>query len=424
MTSARRAAYNALRAVTKDKAYTALALKKHIPDNISDSDKKFASLLLRTTLENLIRIDYAVKIFIKSGRVHGSVKDVLRLGACQILYLNTEPYAAISESVKLVKQIKPQMSGFVNAVLRSLAKNKDKIEYPIGDTAQALGISTSYPLWICEKYIADFGFDFTKKLLSYKPDPGTTVRMNPLRTDTDTFLQTLNKLNISYKKGSIPDSYIFNGLTDIENTEIYQKGWMAVQSESAMNAVLSAGIKAHDRLLDCCAAPGGKSAYAAALCSNTLDITAWDVHDHRIDMTKKNFERLGVKNASVFLHDAREYDKKHAVLYGVVIVDAPCSAMGLMAKNPDIRYNRTPDDIAELSKVQYDILSVCANYVKKGGTLAYFTCSINKEENEQVTDRVISKNSAFSYKSAPVTLYPHTSCSDGFYIAVMKKTYE
>lgn len=420
--NARRAAFNALTAITKDGAYISLALKEHIPSDLSNEDKRFASLLVRTTMENLLRIDYVLGSLITSGRVHGSVKNVLRLGACQIMFMDTEGYAAVSESVELVKRIKPQTSGFVNAVLRALLKSKDGITYPSGENALSLSIAASYPQWICEKYIADFGYAFAQDLLLYKHPKGTAVRMNPLRTDTESFTAELGRLGLSYSRGSVEDSYIIQGLTDIENTDIYKNGWIAVQSESAMRAVLDTGIERGMKLLDCCAAPGGKSAYAAALAGNTLDITAWDMHAHRVDMTRKNYDRLGVKNARADVRDAAVYEPAYSGLFDAVIIDAPCSAMGLMAKSPDIRYSRSKEDIASLAETQYGILSVCAKYVKSGGTLAYYTCSINKEENEQVTDRFLSANGNFKYLSPPKTLYPHQCGSDGFYIAVMKRT--
>ena len=421
MTSARRAAWDALTAVTRDGAYTALALKEHLPENMQDADKRFASALMRTTLENLMRLDYALDRHIKTKRVHASVRNVLRIGACQILLMNAPEHAAVSESVKLMKEIKPPMAGFVNAVLRALIRDKHSIVWPKGENAQALSIAYSYPVWICEKYISDFGYDFTKAMMSEPARKGTAVRMNPLRTNTADFEAALNARGIAYTAGSVENAYIIEGLSDIEHFDLYRNGGLAVQSESAMRAVLMTGVKPGARWLDCCAAPGGKSAYAAALAGNTLDILAWDIHPHRVEMTKKNFTRLGVANAQACVHDAIYFDPDHAETFDAVVVDAPCSAMGLMGKNPDIRYARKPGDIEELSRIQLDILSACAGYVKKGGTLAYYTCSINREENEQVTEKFLSTHDGFAYSAPPVTLYPHLIGSDGFYIAVMKR---
>lgn len=424
MISARRAAYDALTAVIRNGAYTSLALKEHIPSALPQKDKAFASLLVRTTLENLLRIDYVIGKFIKAGRVHGSVKNILRLGACQILYTDTEDYAAVSESVDLAKQIKPQTSGFVNAVLRSLINGKDAVEFPQDENTRALSILTSYPAWICEKYIKDFGYDFTKELLSYKESPGVSVRVNTLISDSVSLEKEFDELGLEYSNGKIDGSYTVRGFSDIENTEVYKKGHMAVQSESAMRAVIEAGIEPGMKVLDCCAAPGGKSAYAAALAGNSLDITAWDIHKHRLGMMDKNFERLGVRNAKTELCDASVPKPEYESAFDTVIVDAPCSAMGLMAKSPDIRYSRKQEDIKALAAKQHEILSVCAKYVKPGGKLAYFTCSINKEENEEVTDGFITGNNDFEYLRKPQTIYPHISGSDGFYIAVMKRKYE
>ena len=417
--SARKAAYDTLSAVFRDGAYTGLALKKNIPAELSDEDKRFATRLVKTVLENLLYIDYTLDALITSKRVHSCVRNVLRLGACQILFMDTADFAAVNESVKLIKKVKPQMSSFVNGVLRNLQRKKDDIEYPKGNGSYALSIRYSYPEWICNKFIADFGSEFTERLLSYKTPEGTFLRDNTIKEGC--LSEELDKMQLRYEKSNIENSYVVYGLTSIEDTDIYKNGKIAVQSRSAMKAVLSAGVKPGDRLLDCCAAPGGKSAYAAAIANNELNILAWDIHDHRIDMTMKNYERLGVKNARAVKHDATVPEPCLKESFDVVMIDVPCSSMGLMAKNPDVRYTRSMKDILSLSELQKDIISVCSMYVKKGGTLAYFTCSINKEENEQITDNFLNENKNFEYTKKPETLYPHIEDSDGFYIAVMRK---
>ncbi len=417
--SARTAAYNTLDLVLRDGAYTGLALKKNIPAELSDADRRFTTRLVKTVLENLLYIDYTLDVLITSKRVHACVRNVLRLGACQMLFMQTAEFAAINESVKLIKKIKPQMSSFVNGVLRNLQRRKDSIEYPAGKSVHALSIRYSYPEWMCSKFIEDFGIELAEALLSYKSPEGTFLRDNTLIKGS--LEDELNKMSLRYEKGDIKDSYMVYGLTSIEDTDIYKKGKIAVQSKSAMKAVLSADVKPGSKLLDCCAAPGGKSVYAAALTDNEISILAWDVHEHRIEMTKKNYARLGVKNARVAKHDATVPEPCLKESFDVVLIDAPCSSMGLMAKNPDIRYSRTMKDILSLSKLQKDIINVSSMYVKKGGTLAYFTCSINKEENELVTESFLDRNKNFEYKKQPVTLYPHIEDSDGFYIAIMRR---
>jgi 16S rRNA (cytosine967-C5)-methyltransferase len=418
--TARRAAYDALTAITRDGAYTSLALKEHIPASLQDEDKRFATRLVRTTLENLLRIDWALSGFLR-GRVHGSVRNILRLGACQLLFMDTADYAAVGESVALARQIKPQTAGFVNAVLRALAGGKDSIVYPQGQTPQALSVETSYPQWICEKYIRDFGWDFAQALLRYRDASGTTMRVNTIKINADVLEQALDRLDLTYEKASLSEAYIVKGLSDIENLPLYRDGWIALQSESAMHAVRAASPQPGEHLLDACAAPGGKSAYAAALAENQLEIVAWDVHPHRVEMTRKNYERLGVRNAAAALHDAIVPMPEYDTSFDCVIVDAPCSAMGLMASTPDIRYSRKPEDISALAEKQPSILGACARYVKPGGRLAYFTCSINREENEAVTEQFLRENAAYEYQTPPVTRYPHIDGSDGFYIAVMKR---
>jgi 16S rRNA (cytosine967-C5)-methyltransferase len=416
--NARQAAYEALTAVTRDGAYTTLALKKKLPSSLTAEDRRFATRLVMTTLENLIRLDFALSGFVKSARVHGTVRNILRLGACQLLLMDVEAHAAVNESVSLAKRIKPQAAGFVNAVLRALDRGRDAIVYPHGRTADSLSVTASYPLWICEKYIRDFGYDFAEEMLTYRPSHSTSVRVNTLKTSAAELETELNRLGLQYKQGDVPGSYEVSGLTDIERLPVYQNGWIAVQSESAMRAVLAAGIHEGEALLDCCAAPGGKSAYAAALANGALDILAWDIHAHRTDMMRKNFERLGV-DAHVEEHDARSFAPTLEKRFDVVLVDAPCSAMGLMAHSPDIRYTRKPEDITALARLQSELLEVCAAYVKPGGRLVYSTCSINQEENEGVTNDFVARHADYKYKDKPATLYPHLTGSDGFYIAVI-----
>ncbi len=418
--NARQAAYDALSAVMRDGSYTSLALKKHLPPSLSDGDRRFATRMVLTTLENLIRIDHALSGFIKSGRVHGSVRNILRLGVCQLLYLNVETHAAVNESVALAKRIKPQTAGFVNGVLRALDRGKDEIRYPQGRSAQALSVAASYPLWMCEKYIADFGYDFAEALLMYRAPHTTVIRVNTLKTSVQAMEDELGRLGLEYSKGQVDSAYMVTGLTDIEALPVYRNGWIAVQSESAMRAVLAANVQKGERLLDCCAAPGGKSAYAASLMAGELDITAWDVHEHRVDMMRKNFERLDV-SARCELRNAREYEPALAGSFDVVLADVPCSASGLMAHSADIRYTRKLVDIEALVVMQKEILNTCASYVKPGGRLVYSTCSINREENEGVTDVFIQSHAGYQYKGKPETLYPHIADSDGFYIAVIQR---
>ncbi|NCB63478.1 MAG: methyltransferase domain-containing protein [Clostridia bacterium] len=208
--------------------------------------------------------------------------------------------------------------------------------------------------------------------------------------------------------------------------------WRKRLSFCAMRAVLAAGIHEGEALLDCCAAPGGKSAYAAALANGALDILAWDIHPHRTDMMRKNFERLGV-DARVEEHDARSFAPTLEKRFDVVLVDTPCSAMGLMAHSPDIRYTRKPEDITALARLQSELLEVCAAYVKPGGVLMYCTCTLLERENGAVVDDFLSRHSEFyaegftlpgpagTVESGKLTLWPHIHGTDGFFMAKLRR---
>ena len=247
------------------------------------------------------------------------------------------------------------------------------------------------------------------------------VRLNTLKATPDELENALIKLKLEFSTGRLPQTYVVKSMTGIETLDIFNNGWIAIQSESAMTAVRTVPFEPGQKLLDACAAPGGKSAYAAALMDNTLNIVAWDIRPHRVDLMDRNFARLGIAHARTALQDARKYEPCLVSAFDIVMVDAPCSAMGLMARNPDIRYVRKPEDIVSLRQTQSEILGTCANYVRTGGTLSYLTCSINKEENEGITDVFLSQTDAFEYAEPPKTMFPHIDGSDGFYIAVMKR---
>jgi 16S rRNA (cytosine967-C5)-methyltransferase len=437
--NARVTAYRVLAEVLDEKAYFNMALKKHLDEGLSPEDKRFTTVLAAVTLENLNGIDYYLTSFITAKRVHKSILNILRLGACQIMYLHVPESAAVNESVRLAKAIgKQALAGFVNAVLRSFARGYKNVPLP-QDMLQRVYVQYGFPPWMARKFIAQWGEEEAERFFAYQPDHQLTcVRMNAIKSDADEFESLIRTEGLLFIKGRfIEEAYYIRNITSIAQLSVFNDGKAAVMGEASMIAVAAvcASLPEGASVLDACSAPGGKAAYVAALKKNAIKITAWDVYEHRTELIKKNLLRLGVEKAIIETRDASIYDEKFKQQFDLVVVDAPCSALGLIQKKPDIRIYRQQEDIAALVKTQTALLDTCAQYVKKGGLLAYFTCTLIKEENEGVVEGFLSRNSDFApctdlhlpeqlkarARSGMITIMPHVDTLDGFFIALMER---
>lgn len=431
----RQIALDILQSTLQEKTYLNLALKKGIETNISDKSRRFITALVNTTIENLFRIDYILSSYIKGKRVHSVIRNILRLGVSQLFFFENVPVsAAVNESVKLAElNKKKQLKGFVNAVLRKIADNLGDIEYPDPneDFAEYLHIIYSVPLWLCKKYIKDYGQDFTEQLLSYKADNSLTCMRRNYFVN--------GEVDINLKQGRyLEDAFYIKNATDLANSQIIKSGIATVQSEASMLCVRAAGIKKNDRVLDLCAAPGGKSSYAAWF-ANEGEVLSTDLHEHRVKMIESTRRRLKIPNLTAAQLDATEFNGSLINKFDVVLVDAPCSALGLMYRKPDIRIFKTADDIETIVKTQQNILKNAAKYVKLGGVLLYSTCTINKDENQNNIELFLKDNKDFSLQSfadqmpeelkgrssaGMVQLFPYEDGIDGFFIAKLKKENE
>ncbi len=430
--TARQAALDVLSNVLEKGSYLNLELKKVLRDGFSVEDRRFAAALTSTTIENIGRIDYILDQFISAKRVHKVIKNILRLGVCQLLFFESVPAsAAVNESVKLAQSNgKKQLKGFVNGVLRNVAKGVGSIAYPQADDdfAYYLSVMYSYPRWLCEMYIADYGEEFTEQMLEYKGEPSLTcVRHNKIKSDDPP--EGLGKgLYLS-------DAFYIKNATDIENMPAFVRGEITVQGEASMITVLAADVGVDDHVLDVCAAPGGKSAYAAQMaCEGT--VTAADIHSHRVELIKKTAERLGAENVEAMLQDATQYRGDFEEKFDIVLADVPCSALGLLNRKPDIKLHKRSDDIRSLVEIQREILETSARYVKPGGTLLYSTCTINKRENQENVEWFLEHNKNFRLdelknyipaalmnraEGGMMQLYPHIDRVDGFFMARLVK---
>ncbi len=428
---ARQVAFNVLEEVDKG-AYFNLALSSNI-GILEPMQRRFATALCFTVLENRGRIDYVISVFTGKKPIKRAVKNILRIGVCQLMYFESVPVsAAVNESVKLTNYAgKHQLKGFVNAVLRKVADNLGNIEYPDEEKQplKFLSVMYSYPEWLAQKYTDEYGFEFAQDMLAYSGEPGLTcVRPNKLKITKEEFEA---KLQFEYEYGRFcEDAYYIKNITSVAELPMFKSGMLAVQGESSMLIALATDVKKGHSVLDLCAAPGGKSALLAQ--SEPAKLVSCDLHPHRVELMTNDFERLGVK-AEVLCADATEYREEWKESFDRVLVDAPCSALGLLYRKPDIKHKKTPEDLQSLPEVQLKILQNAAKYVKPGGKLVYCTCTINRSEN----DRVIEKLADDTFEPADLKaympdilaprcshslqLYPHLDGIDGFFVAVWQK---
>ncbi len=429
--NARQVALDVVTSVLKNKTYLNLELKRALRPEMSREDRRFITALANTAIENLYRVDYVIDQFVTAKRVHTVIKNILRLGVCQLMFFESVPTsAAVNESVKLAEQNgKKQLKGFVNATLRNIAQNLGSVEYPDEKTDLIGYLHTmySYPEWLCEKYVKDYGAEQAEAICGYVGRAGTCVRLNEIRRKEP--LQ-------GYGPGLYcEDAYYIKHADNIENMPLFKSGEITVQGEASMVCVRAAGIRKMDHVLDACAAPGGKSVYAAQF-AREGSVTALDIHEHRVGLIRNTAERLGAKNVTAVCADASQFVPEYAMKFDVVLVDAPCSALGLLYRKPDIKILKSAEDIPKLVELQKAILSNCARYVKKGGTLLYSTCTIDRQENGGNIRWFLNNCGGFEpadFKNdipealmarsngSELQLFPHIDRIDGFYMSRLRK---
>lgn len=400
--------------VINDGAYINLAAKERL-SHLYAQDRSFAYAAAALTVENLERIDGILSEHIRAKRVNGKVRNILRLSACQLLYMDVPARSAVDEGVKLARECgKGELSGFVNGVLRSVAAACDR-EAPQGVPDWLRGILAKTRT---EEEIAAFA--------AYKPS-GVSIRLCDEGAKAE-----LEKRGAELTPGRyLPEIYSARGIGDISADPLFNAGRYTVMGEASAIAVRSV-YAGQQRALCACAAPGGKAAYMSFL--GCRDITAWDIYPHRVSLLRNTLDRLNVENYVAEARDASVYDEKYDSAFPLVVVDAPCSGLGVLHKKADMLLNRSAKDIAALCAIQRGILDTCAKYVGVGGTLAYFTCTVTQEENAGVVDGFLAAHPGFSpralalpeelkkYEHAGrIELSPERTETDGFFIAAMTR---
>ena len=396
-------------------------------DYLEASEKRFMKRLIEGCIERRIELDYCIEQYasVKVNKMKPLIRCLMRMGTYQILYMDSVPdSAACNEAVKLAGKRKfTNLKGFVNGVLRKIAANKDNIPMPDPEKTpvEFLTVKYSMPAWIVEMWLEEYGLETVGKILDGLMEiHPVSIRFADTvsQAQKDAYIAAWEKEGVVVKQSPYLEyAYTLENVEGIAALKGFEEGTFTVQDISSMLMVEAAGIKAGDKCMDVCAAPGGKSMLAAA---KAAEVLARDVSEYKTDLIRMNCERMGISN-KVFVEvwDAAVEDPARKDYADVLIMDVPCSGLGVMGKKRDIKYNVTPESIESLLQLQKAIIDASWQYVKKGGTLMYSTCTIDKKENQDMA-RYICEKYPFMIEEERQIL-PGLMQAGGFYYAKLRR---
>ena len=346
----------------------------------------YATKVIYGVLENKIYIDYMIgklsKIRLK--KIHKNVLTIIELGIYNIHFLETKDYATVDKLVELTKIKNKRSTGFVNAILRNFIREEKEIaKIKISDDIKSLSVRYSMPEDITRYIFDNYGMDYTKAFLRYSNSEAVlSIRINRLKTDKESLIKKLKALGFEIEKSKISENALLvKNPSGLVATSEFKEGLFTIQQEASMKTVEVLDPKEDSIILDLCAAPGTKTSYLAEYSRNSGKIIANDISRNKLSLIRENIERLGLSNIELDSFDASVYRSDFEEKFDYVLVDAPCSGLGVMARKPEIRYNRTMADIKALAELQRKILSSAIRYLKPGGILVYSTCTLGMIEN-------------------------------------------
>ena len=421
----RKTAYLTLIDVESRKAYSNLALNHQIIIN-KPSSQAFVREIVYGVLEHKLTIDYYLDQLVRNGieNLKAAELTILRMGVYQLRYMNSVPeYAAVNESVVLAKKYCRGKAGFINGVLREYLNRKMQLRLPDRgeDEVRYLSVKYSYSPWIIELWLEHYDMEFVERLLEAGNETAPlTVRLNWLKVMKKDLIDSLQKKGFEVSEGNLCQNALNVKGTGLLDSEMYKLGMFTPQDESSMLVAEKLDPQQGETIMDVCAAPGGKTTAIAERMNNTGRIIASDIYRRKLDLIDKDARRLGILNIETRSWDATRVDSSMVQKADRVLVDAPCSGLGVIRRKPEIKYKEYNDDMELLPKKQLAILSASSAYVKPGGVLLYSTCTINPRENEQVVDTFLRKNLSFRQVERKLLL-PDVDKTDGFFICIMKK---
>lgn len=452
VTNSRELALEILLEILEKGGYSHVVLRQALGkyQYLSKQDRAFLTRVTEGTLEYLIQIDWVLNQYSKTKvqKMKPVIRTILRMSVYQILYMDRIPdSAACNEAVKLAGKRKfSGLKGFVNGVLRSVAREKESllrvlseeiVSCPQSEHGRA-SIRYSVPEWLLAMWIRELGWEQTREILSaFLAAGGTTVRCNVNLAEKSRILESLTGQGVLCQESIYSEKVLtISGYDYLESLEAFQNGWIQVQDLSSVLAGDAAAPKTGDYVIDVCAAPGGKSLHVADMLKGTGMVEARDLTWQKVELIQENIQRTGFDNIRARQQDALELDEESIEQADMVLADLPCSGLGIIGKKPDIKIHMTPEKLESLVTLQRDILSVVWQYVKPGGTLVYSTCTIHKEENQDnvawllqhfplepvdITGRFGPQIQDASLKEGWMQFLPGKHPCDGFFVAVLRR---
>jgi len=434
----RKLAVKILDRVLNEGAYSNIILSKELNEaELNDKDKALLTELVYGVLRRKKTLDIIISNFVKDIKLmNKDTLNILRVAIYQMNFLDKIPsYAACNEAVEEAKEISEGDSKLVNGILRNFTKNPDDIEVQ-GNKIDEYAYKFSFEPWMIRLLIKQYGESVSKKIMSgLNQIPQVSVRINEIKSDYDEVFEELEKLEYEIEEGAVcPEAISIKGGKSIENNPLFKDGKITVQDESAMIIAPLLELEEGMTVLDLCSAPGGKTTHIAEILQNTGKVLAFDIHESKLGLIKENCERLGITNVEVNTNDATKLNPELIASSDRILIDVPCSGIGIIRKKPEIKWNKTRNDLREIIQVQRDIMENAWMYLNDGGIMIYSTCTLNKEENEENIEWFLTKHKDCSIKkifigkqdnlvynrTGYLTIMPNESM-DGFFVAKLEK---
>lgn len=439
----RETALDLLETIEKNQAYSNLLLNQTIKKNhLPIQDVGLLTELTYGTLQRKLTLDFFLKSFLKkNSKIENWVLVLLRLSLYQMIYLDKIPdRAAIFEAVEIAKKRGHKgIASMVNGVLRSIQREGIPSLEEIEDPIQRLSIETSHPLWIVTKWVNQFGYEKAKMMCETNlTAPLQTARVNRVKATREECVARLEEEGFMVEISPIIPEAIRALKGNLANSKVFQEGLITIQDESSMLVAYALGAMENEIILDACAAPGGKSTHIAEKMENTGEIISLDLHAHKVKLINENAKRLSLTNIQPKVMDSRKVKENFKEeTFDKILLDAPCSGLGVVRRKPDMKYTKKEQDIFQLSAIQLNLLKSVAPLVKKGGLLVYSTCTVDKEENENMVKSFLEEFPEFEQDPSlkekmpeaiqpfvsgyQLQIFPQDFGSDGFYIASLRK---
>lgn len=435
----RDAALSILMEINNNQAYSNLLLHRTIEKyGIETKDRGLLTELTYGTLQHRMALDYYLEPFVH-GKLDGWVRELLRMSLYQIVYLTKIPsHAVVHEAVEIAKKrghkrIAPTVNGILRSVLRKGVRSLDDMADGITKTA----IETSHPEWLIKRWSEQFGEE-EAAIMAHENNnpPAMTVRVNTAKTTVAEVIASLEAEGIEVRAGEVVPECIVSVNSNPSNTEAYKKGLITIQDESSMLPVLALDVQPGMKVLDMCAAPGGKTTHIAEKMKDTGEVFAHDIHEHKLALIKANATRLGLTSIQAKSGDSRKLtDLYAAASFDRILVDAPCSGLGVIRRKPEIKYNKTEADFNGLVQIQSDLLDTACELIKPDGIIVYSTCTVEHMENRGMVERFLTRHTdmekiplaqlndidKLAIEDNTLQVLPQHFGSDGFFVAAFRK---